>query len=45
MAKRIAEKGREYQELKAAVLDAARKYNCDITEIRPIFEYPEFIDW
>jgi hypothetical protein len=28
-----------------AVLDAARKYNCQMTEIRSLTEYPEIIDW
>lgn len=45
MAKRIAEKGREYQALKEAVLAAARKYNCHMTEIRTSIEYPEIIEW
>lgn len=45
MAKRIAEKGREYQEVKGAVLETARKYNCSMTEIEISTEYPEIIEW
>ncbi|MGG3470968.1 hypothetical protein ABES02_26245 [Neobacillus pocheonensis] len=45
MAKRIAEEGRDYQEVKTAVLEAARKYNCSITNIKSIVEYPEDIEW
>lgn len=46
MAKRIAEKGREYQAVKEAVLEAARKYNCHMTELRmSTTEYPEIIEW
>ncbi len=45
MVKRIAEKGREYQEVKEAVLEAARKYDCHMTEIRTSTEYPEIIEW
>ena len=45
MAKRLAEKGREYQAVKGSVLDAARKYNCHMTELRTATEYPEIIEW
>jgi len=46
MAKRIAEKGREYQAVNEAVLKAAREYNCHMTEIRMSSPgYPEFIEW
>jgi hypothetical protein len=45
MAKRIAEQGREYQAVKQAVMDAARKYDCSITDIKSIVEYPEEIVW
>lgn len=45
MAKRLAEKGREYQAVKEAVLDAARKYDCHMSEIRSPTEYPEIIEW
>lgn len=46
MAKRIAEKGREYQAINEAVTEAARKYNCPITEIEvSTIEYPENIEW
>jgi hypothetical protein len=45
MAKRLAEKGREYQAVKEAVLEAAREYNCHMTELRTTTEYPETIKW
>lgn len=45
MAKRIAEQGKEYQEVKEAVISAARKYNCSMTEIRSLVEYPEDFEW
>lgn len=45
MAKRLAEKGREYQATKKAVLEAAREYNCDMTEITISIEYSETIEW
>ncbi|GAA0300489.1 hypothetical protein GGQ92_001486 [Gracilibacillus halotolerans] len=45
MVKRIAEQGREYQDVKEAVLEAARDYNCDMTEIIYDLEYPETIEW
>lgn len=45
MAKRLAEKGRDYQVVKEAVLEAAREYNCHMTELRTSTEYPETIEW
>jgi len=45
MAKRLAEKGREYQAVKDAVLEAAREYNCHMTELKTSAEYPENIKW
>ncbi|WP_462408526.1 DUF6904 family protein [Neobacillus sp. Marseille-QA0830] len=45
MAKRLAEQGIEDQKVKAAVMEAARKYNCSLTEINSLVEYPEDIDW
>lgn len=45
MAKRIAEQGQEYQEIKNAVSEAARKYNCSMTDIKSLVEYPENIEW
>lgn len=45
MAKRLAEKGPEYQAIKEAVLEAVRKYNCHMTELTTSVEYPEIIDW
>jgi hypothetical protein len=45
MAKRLAEQGKDYQAVKSAVIEAARKYNCDMTNIQSLEEYPETIDW
>jgi hypothetical protein len=45
MAKRIAEQGSAYQRVKRDVTEAAREYNCEITEIAPIAEYPDTIEW
>lgn len=45
MAKRLKEMGSEYQAVKEAVLAAARKYNCNMTELRLTTEYPEIIEW
>jgi len=45
MAKRIAEQGEDYYKLKSVVFEAARKYNCSITELRSSLEYPEDFDW
>ncbi|MEH7383460.1 hypothetical protein V7138_23580 [Bacillus sp. JJ1533] len=46
MVKRIAEKGDDYQRVRTEVLEAAREYNCSMTEIRPIKDdYPEDFDW
>ncbi|BAC14783.1 hypothetical protein [Oceanobacillus iheyensis HTE831] len=47
MAKRIAEQGKEYQQLKEEISEAAFKYNCNPTELRYSKEYPEYeeIDW
>jgi hypothetical protein len=44
-AKRLAEMGPEYQAVKEAVLEAARKYDCHMTELRIPTEYPEIIEW
>lgn len=46
MAKRLSEQGEEYLQVKRAVIEAARKYNCPMTDIRVEgLEYPEIIDW
>ncbi len=45
MAKRLAEKGKDYQALYKALLDASMDYNCHITELHTGTEYPETIDW
>lgn len=46
MVKRIAERGDDYQRVRAEVLEASKEYNCSMTEIRPIKdEYPEDFDW
>lgn len=45
MAKRIAEQGEEYREVKSEVLAAAREYNCTANDIRLQLEYPEYIEW
>ncbi|TCP19934.1 hypothetical protein EV207_1578 [Scopulibacillus darangshiensis] len=45
MAKRLAEKGTEYQRVRADVIEAAGKYNCSMNEIRLNLEFPEEIDW
>jgi hypothetical protein len=45
MAKRLAEQGDEYREVKNEVLAAAREYNCTVDDIRFELEYPENIEW
>ncbi|WP_240376832.1 DUF6904 family protein [Bacillus piscicola] len=45
MAKRIAEKGREYQEVEYAVMEAAIRYKCHPTDLESVVEYPEVIEW
>ncbi|WP_053362568.1 hypothetical protein [Bacillus sp. FJAT-27251] len=45
IAKRIAEQGLDYKEIKLAVEEAARKYNCHVTNIKTDLEYPDEIDW
>ena len=45
MAKRIAEQGQKYQKVKRDVMEAAREYHCSMTNINPLVEYPEVIDW
>ncbi|WP_280637170.1 hypothetical protein [Alkalihalobacillus sp. BA299] len=41
----MKQEGQDYQVLEEAVLDAARKYNCHITELKSFAEYPEVIEW
>lgn len=46
MAKRIAEQGEAYQRVKSQVLEAAREYNCSMTEIQSVNdEYPDDFEW
>ncbi|WP_353893626.1 hypothetical protein PRVXH_000377 [Proteinivorax hydrogeniformans] len=45
MGKRIAEKGDEYQNLKANIIDKAKEYNCHPSELIVSSDYPEEIDW
>ncbi|MDC3418073.1 DUF6904 family protein [Aquibacillus salsiterrae] len=45
MIKRLAEKGKEYQDVKREVEEAAREYKCSTEDIRLKVEYPEDIDW
>lgn len=45
MAKRLAEFGQEYQEVKSEIIEAAAKNNCSINDIRLNAEYPEDIEW
>lgn len=45
MAKRLTEKGDEYQSIESIILEAAREYNRSPDDIRLKLEYPEQIDW
>jgi hypothetical protein len=45
MAKRIAEQGSEYLQVKNEILQEALKYNCSLDEIKYELEYPENIEW
>lgn len=45
MAKRLSERGKEYQQVQNEVYAAARKNNCHPEQIRLKGEYPEYIDW
>lgn len=45
IAKRLAEQGDEYREVKSEVLAAARAYNCSENDISLRLEYPEDIEW
>jgi hypothetical protein len=45
MAKRLAEQGNEYMEVRSEVIAAAQQYNCPIENIRFSADYPEEIEW
>ncbi|QKY70329.1 hypothetical protein [Lentibacillus sp. CBA3610] len=45
MAKRIVEKGKEYQNVKQGIDEVAREANVPVSEIRFTGEYPDEIDW
>jgi hypothetical protein len=45
MAKRVAEKGKEYEEVVREIAAAARKHDCSVEDIRLRLEYPEDIEW
>lgn len=45
MAKRLAEQGEEYRDVKGEVLAAAREYNCTASDISLEVEYPTYIEW
>jgi len=45
MAKRLAEPGEEYKQIKAAVTAAARHYNTYKDNIKPPVDYPEDFEW
>ncbi|WP_371825510.1 hypothetical protein [Pontibacillus sp. ALD_SL1] len=45
MAKRLTERGKEYQQLEEEVYEAAAQHQCHPDEIRLKEDYPESIDW
>jgi hypothetical protein len=45
MAKRLAEQGNEYMEVRSDVIAAAQQYNCPAENIRFSEDYPEEIEW
>jgi len=45
MAKRLAERGNEYREVKTEVAAAAREYNTTEDDIKPPVDYPEDFEW
>lgn len=45
MAKRLAERGEEYKQIKAEIAAAARHYNTYEDNIKPPFDYPEDFEW
>jgi hypothetical protein len=44
-AKRIAERGEEYQALEADIKEEAKKRNCNVHDLRLAIDYPEEIEW
>ncbi|MFZ0368061.1 MAG: hypothetical protein WAM07_00490 [Halobacillus sp.] len=45
MAKRLTEAGKEYEEVKKEVREAAKNYQCSPQDIRLNMHFPEEIDW
>ncbi|MCT2534818.1 hypothetical protein NC661_04235 [Aquibacillus koreensis] len=45
MIKRLAEQGKDYQDVKSEVREAAKKYNCSTEDISLKEEYPEDVEW
>ena len=45
MAKRLAEQGDEYRQVKIEVVASAKKYNTSEDNIRPVVDYPDDIEW
>ena len=45
IAKCLAERGEEYEQLKAYVTAAAKEYNTYEDNIKPPVDYPEDFDW
>ncbi|MCL5781501.1 MAG: hypothetical protein M1119_11555 [Firmicutes bacterium] len=45
IAKRLAELGDEYRQVKAEIVVAAKKYNTAENNIRALVDYPEHIEW
>ena len=45
MTKRLAERGEEYQQVRAEVAATAREYNTYEANIKPPVDYPEDIEW
>jgi hypothetical protein len=45
MAKRLAERGEEYQQIKNEIIAAAKHYNCPVDNISPGVNYPEDVEW
>ncbi|NLI92577.1 MAG: hypothetical protein GX434_10350 [Peptococcaceae bacterium] len=45
MARKLAERGEEYEQIKAEVVAAARHYNTYEDNIKPPVDYPEDFEW
>lgn len=45
MAKRLAEQGDEYRQVKNEIIAAAKEYNTTVENISPGVDYPEDIEW